>query len=100
MRVDHTAAVQARIADAMASVERLSLQTTSSEQRADEAEHRLAEMELQLENAAAAGDAAQEAERRAAELQEALDAASAQVEDLKVRGVQKLPNVSLELLQR
>jgi len=84
MHAANAAAVQARLVDAVASVERLSVLTRSSEQRADDAERRLAGMEAQLESAAAAGEAAQDAQQRAGELQEALDAASAQVEDLSV----------------
>ena len=100
MQADNAAAVQARLVDAVASVERLSVLTRSSEQRADDAERRLAGMEAQLESAAAAGEAAQEAQRCAAALQEALDAASAQVVDLKVRRVPRMPDLSLKLLQK
>jgi len=99
MHAANAAAVQARLVDAVASVERLSVLTRSSEQRADDAERRLAGMEAQLESAAAAGEAAQDAQQRAGELQEALDAASAQVEDLKVLSVPKSARSNLYISQ-
>lgn len=99
MHAANAAAVQARLVDAVASVERLSVLTRSSEQRADDAECRLAGMEAQLESAAAAGEAAQDAQQRAGELQEALDAASAQVEDLKVLSVPKSARSNLYISQ-
>ena len=70
---------------------RLSDQARLSEERAADAERRLAGMELQLQSAVAAGEASHEAQQRAAELQQAFDAVSAQVDDLKVCSMPSVP---------